>query len=225
MRGVTVPPGRGPGAGSDRRECSVTNRRIVLLGTGLLFLAGVAGCPSYNLAETPGGGKGGSSGSGGMNAGGGDEGSASTTTGPGGGNGGGHGGASGSGGGDGGHGGHGGGGHGGGGGQGGQGGADPCADVSCSGGTTCCNGVCVDLDVDPLNCGKCGNDCSKSAGSDNKFCNNGACSSDAGCVDGKTCAAGTFCCGNSCCASLGGVCCIREKALPDHLECGALGCP
>src|SRR5690348_13448913 len=74
---------------------------------------------------------------------------------------------------------------------------------SCTGGRTDCSGVCVDLTVDPANCGKCGAACA--AGNQ---CVAGACT--------VVCPASQTACEAGC-----------TNVLSDNLNCGSCGnaCP
>lgn len=71
-----------------------------------------------------------------------------------------------------------------------------CA-AGCDGGTTCCFGACVDLQMDSQNCGACGHDCVVSG--PNPVCCQGQCecAGDTSCCSGEKggCRpSGTFCC-------------------------------
>ncbi len=57
--------------------------------------------------------------------------------------------------------------------------------TTCFPGTTACNGVCVDLDTDPKNCGACASPCATA-----KVCSKGACA--------DACGTGTTSCSGSC---------------------------
>ena len=98
---------------------------------------------------------------------------------------------------------------------------DPC--VSECGALTCCSGVCVDTDNDPMNCGSCrlvcndGNECTYDA------CITGTCSPTL--IDNYTvtCASGTgICCGGVC--RIGGTCCVDEDC-PGGSEGSCEGTP
>ncbi|MDC0739897.1 MXAN_6577-like cysteine-rich protein [Polyangium mundeleinium] len=123
-------------------------------------------------------------------------------------------------------------------------GDDPAPPPACAGGTTSCNGTCVNVAADAQNCGACGTTCSA-----DETCSDGACVLD--CVSGQTtcgstcvdtskdlancgacgnpCAAGEVCsngtCALSCQASLSdcsGTCVDTSK---DLANCGACGNP
>jgi len=65
----------------------------------------------------------------------------------------------------------------------------------CPQGTTGCNGTCVNMSSDRLNCGSCGNYCAYGA----DFCSGGVCCNpqDKTCI-GVVCGAGTACCSGRC---------------------------
>jgi hypothetical protein len=99
------------------------------------------------------------------------------------------------------------------------GGTEPGADDDCGAGQTACDGVCVDLAVDPDHCGECGRACA-----DGQSCADGACACPGGridcdgrCIDPLTDDA--HCGTGSTCEELG--------ACEGHLTCraGSCGCP
>lgn len=92
-----------------------------------------------------------------------------------------------------------GGGSGGGVGSGGAGGGPAC-DTDCGPARECCDGTCVNLQNDPLNCGTCGRRCSAEP-----YCGDGECGIPA-CF--TTCTSGT-CCGTSCCSEAE-ICCQAQ---------------
>ena len=95
-------------------------------------------------------------------------------------------------------GGHSGGGNAGAGGQG-AGGSAACT-PACTNERMCCNGVCANLQNDPLNCGMCGHKCVTEG-----YCGDGKCTTP---VCGTTCSSGT-CCGPSCCTGQQ-ICCESQ---------------
>jgi len=64
--------------------------------------------------------------------------------------------------------------------------SNPDVAVNCGIGESACNGVCVDRQTDPKNCGKCANQCPD----DKKFCSSGECL--------NACPGGTTSCSNAC---------------------------
>jgi Stigma-specific protein, Stig1 len=71
----------------------------------------------------------------------------------------------------------------------------PCV-PDCTGGLTCCDGVCTDINTDPTNCGMCFNNCP----GPHAVCINLDCE-QAPCMDEMLeCEVSNFCCGTTCCA-------------------------
>ncbi len=79
-------------------------------------------------------------------------------------------------------------------GEGGFGGAPAPCSPECTGGLTCCDGVCVNVDNDVHNCGMCFKNCP----GPHAFCDTGSCD-QAPCAMQTGCEAGSFCCGAQCC--------------------------
>ena len=87
-------------------------------------------------------------------------------------------------------------------GAGGSGGQGPDCEADCaSAGFFCCDGRCVNLENDPLNCGRCGVECSD----DLPYCNSGTCSEPP--CSSDACSEGQTCCGTSCCTG-SQICCL-----------------
>jgi hypothetical protein len=96
----------------------------------------------------------------------------------------------------------------------------PCKkDKHCTAGQRCCAGACVDLQTDPKNCGRCGNDCSTCHSCGGECC--------AG-VCGLCFAAGQVCCDGSYCAPLSPTMDTCEicghPCAPDEVCCGPSTC-
>jgi hypothetical protein len=66
---------------------------------------------------------------------------------------------------------------------------------------TCCDGHCVELDNDLLNCGACGHAC----GAGDAYCHESTCQ-PIPCTGAPPCPSADFCCGAECC-SPGALCC------------------
>jgi hypothetical protein len=77
----------------------------------------------------------------------------------------------------------------------------------CEFGLACCDGACVNVANDILNCGACGTVC----GGEHPFCNGSTCV-QAPC-EGGACDLYTFCCGSLCCTD-GQLCCNVEMGGP-----------
>jgi hypothetical protein len=169
---------------SEPPEASVNHRILLGLLAAMMIPAAMTGCPGYDVTEKPpegqagSGGKGGEGGQGGQGGQGGEAGQGGQ---------GGQGGST---------------GDGGAGGQGGQGGGGGCTqDLNCDDGLKCCNGECVNSNLDPLHCGTCENHCP----SVSPFCKDGKCNVLPSCT-AVNCRGLERCCGASCCAGLS-VCC------------------
>ncbi len=67
-------------------------------------------------------------------------------------------------------------------------------------GFACCDGACVDVDDDILNCGACGVICTGA----HPYCGNGSCGAPP--CTGAGCGSADFCCGTQCCTA-GQLCC------------------
>jgi hypothetical protein len=80
----------------------------------------------------------------------------------------------------------------------------------CQSGAACCSGICTDLQLNPSNCGRCGNVCPTGS-----ICCNGVCMNcpsgtnccNGACVDLKTSSQNCGICGNTCCQ--GGCSCVN----------------
>ena len=86
----------------------------------------------------------------------------------------------------------------------GTGGVGQCAAILCPTGRMCCGNGCVNLQNDPLNCGKCDNVCPASA----PFCGDGTCGRPP-CEPNVICIGTATCCGNMCCG-VGQLCCEEQ---------------
>ena len=91
-----------------------------------------------------------------------------------------------------------------------DGGRPTCQNDADCGGFKCCEGYCVNLDNDILNCGACGNLCA----GESPYCGSGSCTT-APCF-GDECG-GERCCGNQCCGA-GELCCVVNQG-PSILGC------
>ena len=88
--------------------------------------------------------------------------------------------------------------------------------IVCSGGNSCCNGVCRNYSTDSANCGSCGNNCSNSFGS-NGICCSGGCKNKA--TDNNNCGScGNVCTGGRFCSNGSCVCPSGQS------DCGGAGC-
>jgi hypothetical protein len=74
--------------------------------------------------------------------------------------------------------------------------------VACALGRMCCGGACVNLDNDPMNCGKCGTHCDSTT----NLCSAGTCVAPPCSSTAGICATNDFCCGGGCCKP-GQLCC------------------
>ena len=84
---------------------------------------------------------------------------------------------------------------------------------SCAGtGLTCCNGKCVNLDNDPVDCGACGVTCGGTTPFCERSCIATPCYQDAGACTG------TSCCGTQCC-NAGDICCLAETGTVNFPKC------
>jgi hypothetical protein len=85
-----------------------------------------------------------------------------------------------------------------------RGGRVPCeTDANCQG-FKCCGGFCVNAGNDILNCGTCGNTCTRRPP---LLCRNGTCQTNCPCtLVGAACNPGSTCCGGGCCTGTQ-ICC------------------
>jgi hypothetical protein len=88
---------------------------------------------------------------------------------------------------------------------------------ACSRGSTCCGASCSNTQVDPANCGACGNLCTRG-----QTCVAGRCTFQMGCGGGPPCPNLATCCGSACtnvvsdpfnCGSCGNVCRAGQRCL------------
>jgi hypothetical protein len=86
---------------------------------------------------------------------------------------------------------------------------------ACAPGSTCCEGKCVDLSTDRLNCGACSARCEEPTPYCKAKCIAQPCQT--------TCDAGT-CCGANCCSS-GKICCVSDTTHPQCVEPKNGTCP
>lgn len=84
----------------------------------------------------------------------------------------------------------------------------------CTTGRECCDGQCVNLGNDPMNCGACGTACK----GDTPYCD-GKCTK-APCQDGNVCAGTASCCGNTCCKA-DELCCRNDGPVSGLPKCFA----
>lgn len=88
----------------------------------------------------------------------------------------------------------------------------PAACATCGVERSCCDDHCVNLANDPLNCGRCGQECSAS-----QYCTAGECVAkpcDATCADSASC------CGSECCTA-GQLCCDPQGPIETGARCVA----
>lgn len=105
-------------------------------------------------------------------------------------------------------------------GGGGEGGAPaPCV-PDCTGGLTCCDGVCVDINTDPTNCGKCFKNCP----GPHAVCINLECEQAPCMVDDIECPVSNFCCGTACCV-FENLCCANGATYECTPPNANGGCP
>jgi len=113
---------------------------------------------------------------------------------------------------------------------------------TCSEGESCCNGMCVDTTIDPLNCGACGHKCAlcEDCEQENCFPTGTPCGTTDCCKEGETCCQGqgrcrdlqtdrNNCktCGEPCKASQicqGGVCQCPDGRVSEICSCADIDC-
>src|SRR6478609_2441075 len=92
----------------------------------------------------------------------------------------------------------------------GTGGSTGACNPTCGQSRDCCTDHCVNLQNDPLNCGKCGKKCDNGT-----YCTSGQCTA-VPCE--TTCGAGSTCCGGACCKS-GEICCDPQGPIERGPAC------
>lgn len=84
---------------------------------------------------------------------------------------------------------------------------------ACARGRACCNGVCVNVENDPRNCGGCGTTCSGAT----PFCE-GTCKAAPCSIDAGVCSSAQSCCGGACCGA-GQLCCDAQGPVSGRQVC------